>query len=244
MSFESLEVLTETQVELSNILLLTAAAAASEVPGAKVDVRSRRRQQFTEFKAKLGPDLRLDAGFHELAPSWLAEENVWLNAQIQPLGGEHIASQLLYRLMVLMLRNHVMGPFIKKEKKLFRAARISHDLEDFEQIHDRSCRDLIVNLSTILSHHCPPEFVRFQEALVDLQTLSVDAELASARHNLLRQDRELLKRMALGGVIGVSSTIVLGPVIGTWIGNLAGLSGAAATSFGLALIGGGSLASG
>lgn len=32
--------------------------------------------------------------------------------------------------------------------------------------------------------------------------------------------------------------------IGTWIGNLAGLSGAAATSYGLAFIGGGSLASG
>ena len=41
---------------------------------------------------------------------------------------------------------------------------------------------------------------------------------------------------------GTASPIVLS--IGTWIGNAAGLSGIAATNYGLALIGGGSIAAG
>jgi len=41
---------------------------------------------------------------------------------------------------------------------------------------------------------------------------------------------------------GTASPIVVG--VGTWIGEMAGLSGAAATNYGLALLGGGSIASG
>ena len=40
------------------------------------------------------------------------------------------------------------------------------------------------------------------------------------------------------------ASMFLGPVIGGYIGNLAGFSGAAATSYGLAFLGGGSLAAG
>lgn len=42
--------------------------------------------------------------------------------------------------------------------------------------------------------------------------------------------------------VGTATPVVLG--IGTWIGNMAGLSGIAATNYGLALIGGGSIATG
>ena len=58
------------------------------------------------------------------------------------------------------------------------------------------------------------------------------------------KDWNIIKGVFVGGGTGIVASLFLGPVIGGYIGNLAGFSGAAAASYGLALLGGGSLASG
>jgi hypothetical protein len=80
--------------------------------------------------------------------------------------------------------------------------------------------------------------------LQKLQGLNLDKNLYSARHKLMDKDIAILKGVVVGGAVGIAASIFVGPVIGTWIGELAGFSGAAATSYGLALLGGGSIASG
>ena len=90
--------------------------------------------------------------------------------------------------------------------------------------------------------------LRMVAALTGLRTTRVK-EITNARTDAVRAQRN--KRMAHIGLVGISAAVALGvagfvaaPLIGAAVGTAAGLSGAAATAHGLALLGGGTLASG
>lgn len=96
-----------------------------------------------------------------------------------------------------------------------------------------------------------PRMLRHLRCLAPSMGLSADVvdEVEEARHAALRSHRKLTaRRMA---VVGLAAAVAVGsagylaaPAIGTALGASAGLSGVAATSYGLALLGGGSLAAG
>jgi hypothetical protein len=69
-----------------------------------------------------------------------------------------------------------------------------------------------------------------------LQQYNLDQEYYSALHKLFNKDSAILKGLAIGGGAGIAASLIVGPVLGTWIGEIAGFSGAAATSYGLALL--------
>ena len=117
--------------------------------------------------------------------------------------------------------------------------------ENFYQINQNLFRDFLKSSVATLSGK--GEFEEIEPIVGSLEALgsvNIAESVASASHKVYGKDLKILKGLIIGGAISGVASIFLGPVIGTYIGNLAGFSGAAATSYGLALLGGGSLASG
>ena len=77
-----------------------------------------------------------------------------------------------------------------------------------------------------------------------MKKIDITEKVFSSTHKLLDKDWHIARGIVIGAGTGLITSIFLGPVIGTHIGELAGFSGAAATSYGLAFLGGGSLAAG
>ena len=76
------------------------------------------------------------------------------------------------------------------------------------------------------------------------KNIDISEKIDLATNEIHDTDWKEFKGFLIGGATGIVTSLLLGPIIGGWIGSMAGLSGAAATSFGLALLGGGSLVSG
>jgi hypothetical protein len=243
-AYEKIENLESTHVELSNALFVQAVAEACEAEGISQERRGVRLDQLAKIEAVVGTTARPFVSVPDLAARWVAEEEKWLASKADGLGGERIAGQLLYRLLVVVLRNQTMVPFTYEVKRLLRKPVVQADVEDFERISSERSKEFLESISAYTHGRAASYLSELHAALTKLPNLSVDYQLRSARHKLLGKDMALLKHAAIGGAIGVSSSLLLGPAIGTWIGNLAGLSGAAATSFGLAFLGGGSIAAG
>jgi hypothetical protein len=243
MTYETLENLTLVQVELSNILFLQAVLETCNLSGIKADVRQGRRKQYEDLHAKLLPGSDPDDDMPQLVEKWWDEEEVWIGRQPDAIG-QRLEDQLLYRALVLLFRNHNLCPFTKTVTKLFRKPYEKPDLEDFERLHSESATRFLLASIENLQERDVVHFRCLIPALKAVTEKSVHQALYSARYKLLGRDLAVLKGLVIGGVLGVSASIVMGPILGTWIGNAVGLSGAAATSFGLAFLGGGSLASG
>ena len=82
------------------------------------------------------------------------------------------------------------------------------------------------------------------DCLREIRSLNISEKIELANNELHDKEWKYLEGSLIGGAVGVATSMIAGPLIGGWIGSIAGLSGAAATSYGLALLGGGSLTSG
>ena len=238
-SFASIENISTEQVAVSNTLLVTA-LYRTLVATKDVDLRATRQEAFDKYCTEVRASPVLDA--KTLIETWWAAEQKFVE-QSQIEGASEIDAQMLYRLTVLFLRNHVSCPFQKSKRVLFKSQMVA-DTSDFEEQNKMLFTEFLNHSLSHIAGHKVHEIRQLAPALQRLSKSDIDRIHYSSSHKLLDKDTAILK----GGVIGLASGVVVsmfaGPIIGTAIGEAAGLSGAAATSYGLALLGGGSLASG
>ncbi len=236
-----LEKISSKQSEIGNQLWLLASEIAIH-KGQNSKIRARRKSQLSDLKKSIDIDSPRP-GNKAIMEQWWKEETLWIESiledQVTPL-----AAGLTYRFLVTFYKNHALCPFTEVKKNLMLKECTVADARDFESANQSIFEECVeLSLQIIPTFPCLP-VKSLLSAFESLSNEDLDKNLYSARHKLLNRDIEILKGIAIGGSVGVATSVFAGPIIGTWIGEMAGLSGAAATSYGLALLGGGSLASG
>jgi hypothetical protein len=235
----ALEKISQKQLSIINQLWLSKAEISIHKSN-KFEVKARRRGQLQELR-KILPDIDNNVPVADLTKQWWEEEIKWLSNLVDPAGVE---AMLCYRYLIIFYKNLTQCPFTETIKPMFGKEKTVADSKDYElAVQDAFDESLQVSLSH-LSRTEDAHIKRVLPTLQKLQGLNLDKNLYSARHKLMDKDIAILKGVVVGGAVGIAASIFVGPVIGTWIGELAGFSGAAATSYGLALLGGGSIASG
>lgn len=235
----ALESITPNQLNIINQLWLASAEIAIHKSN-NSEVKTRRREQLQDLKKALNAaESRLS--IQELTEQWWNEERNWLATL-----NDHtnVDAMLCYRYLIIFYKNLTQCPFTEISKPLFGKEKTVADTKDYEiavqDVFEESIQVSLKCLARIQNIH----LLKALDLVQKLKNENIDRNLYSARHKLMDKDIAILKGLAVGGVLGVAASMVAGPIIGAWIGELAGFSGAAATSYGLALLGGGSLASG
>lgn len=230
LTFEFLEKsLTKEQLALSKWLLLYCMEKTVRYNSNKEN-KQKRQQIFDDYKQKIMPNFEYSSDFHALVKKWWTDETKWYNKHSQKYTHKQLIDGLFYRTLAIFFRNHSLCPFINEDQKPDEEFHVNHQ-KLFKKFLNQSMTHIRTQ-SDIL--------YRLRRA----KSININESIKSAENELHDREWKFLKGLAIGGAVGVATSIFLGPVIGGWIGNMAGLSGAAATSFGLALLGGGSLASG
>jgi hypothetical protein len=234
-----LEALTATQQRIANSLLILAAEETATSSGL-LEAARRRHTQTMRLADQLGIEWKPEARptLKSLVEGWWREEQPRL-VEPDTRPGATVEEDVAYRLLVLFGRNLIMCPFTQDRKRRFQGARTVADTGDFEEMVVRHFERFCLESGKVLA--ASPRVVAVVTAL---SNADLARTIRSARHKLTAKDWAIAKGALVGLTAGVGTSLVLGPVIGTYIGELAGLSGAAATSYGLALLGGGSVASG
>ena len=240
LDFETLEYETQIQRDIANQLLLTCAQLT--VTTAKEE-RKEWEKEFDGLKKSLMPDFSGEA-LDSIVKKWWAEELKWYAENERKFQSVDLDKFLIYRLQRIFFKNHGSNPFKKTVKSMVIRKKVVLS-EDFYQINQNLFSDFLKKSIEVISQE--KEFDKINSianGLGFLQKVDISEYVASATHRIFGKDWKMAKGFLLGGSVGVVTSIFLGPVIGAAIGEMAGLSGAAATSYGLALLGGGSLASG
>ena len=243
--FENLEKITERQKDISNYLLSRASTESIYDSKLSEKDRKRREKQSSEFVNKLVGESIFDHGgsYNVIAKQWLEDELYWVK-NVADSDDNYVPEKLIYRVLALFLRNHTLCPFIKEEKSILGKKSSIADNNYFENLNLQHYRHFANEILKVIPSFNFEFFNNIASNKKNISDINIDQELFSARYKLLGKDFDLLKGLVIGGTVGVITSFALGPVIGTWIGEAAGLYGAAATNYGLALLGGGSLASG
>ena len=230
--FESLESLTSKQTAITKWLLLYCMEKVLRQTSDQED-KNRRQEQFNDWKQKLMPNFEYSNDFHALVKQWWDEEYKWYNKYCKIHDSETLINGMVYRILAVFFRNHSRSLYVIQTSK-----NIKSDNEEFYQENQKLFRRFI---NRSIKTHSLKELNLFLKAI---KNINIHKAIDLASDELHDKFWKFMKGMIIGGTVGVASSLVLGPVIGGWIGNMAGLSGAAATNYGLALLGGGSLASG
>ena len=251
-NFEILESITVNQRDISNWLLLY--CAKEVVRNSDAENKERRRKQFNDSKKNIMPDFESSDDFKKITTKWWDDELKWFKKQSKDFKNEILINALSYRLQSLFFKNHNRCCFYEETKKGRKP-----DIKDFnlqnQKIFERFLNQSIQIISSERKYKLITRFFPFIRKkynpimdilpfVKEMKEMDITKKITSATHKLLGKDWRIAKGLVLGGGTGLITSIFLSPVIGGLIGNLAGLYGAAATSYGLALLGGGSLASG
>ena len=234
-NFESLENITEHQKNISNSFLLYCAEKTARKRLNEKD-KERRKEQFNKYKEVIMPDFQYSIDLQKLITRWWTDELKWYKENSKEYEHESLISGLLYRLHSLFFRNHMQCPFING-KKLDNKDFIVENQKLFRTFLNQSIKIIFAQRK----FHSINDILPF---LRNTKKINIDERVYSAAHKLHSKDWDIAKGIIIGGGAGVATSFFLGPVIGGYIGELAGLSGVAATSYGLAFLGGGSLAAG
>ena len=151
-----------------------------------------------------------------------------------------IINILSYRILNMFFQSVIHCPFRTKSKKQNKQDR----MDFFEENQKFSQNFLNLSIKTISNQKKFQSIVEVVPLLERYKKINIAESLHSSTHKLYGKDWDIAKGSLIGAVTGGVVSVFLGPVIGSYIGNLAGFSGAAATSYGLAFLGGGSLAAG
>ena len=234
--FEVLEQATEEQKNIANWLLLKCSELTIRM--AKEE-RKKYWKEFKELKKAIMPNFNGQKKELDIVKEWWTEEMKWYCNYESNFSKRGLRKFLLYRIQRVFFRNHGSAPF----KKKVRTREIID--ENFYQINQNLFQDFLQFSTELISKE---EDFQEIEPIVDhleaLKSVNIPELVASSTHKIYGKDWKMIKGFAVGGAIGGVTSIFLGPVIGGFIGEMAGFSGAAATSYGLALLGGGSLAAG
>ena len=230
-----LEAFTNAQCDIRKWILLY--CAEKTVRSSKGDKRRTRKKQLDGWKKSIMPAFKYSEDFKKLNLNWWLDEIKWCNKYSKNYTEEQIANGLLYRLLAAFCTIYNNCPF-RTEKYLDNKQFSKETQKLFKKFVNQSIRALS-NTKNLRSME-----IIIVPLLKEIKNINLTDEIYSASYKLHGKDWSVAKGVAIGGGAGVVSSIFLGPVIGGYIGKMAGLSGAAATSYGLALLGGGSLAAG
>ena len=237
-NFKVLESITKSQRDISNWLLLYCTEKTTKKPNIKD--KERRRNQLNDYKKTIMPDFKYTTDFKKLNSQWWIDEIKWYKKQSKSFEHETLINILLYRLQVVFFRNHSNCFFYKETKK-----RKKIDSKEFIIENQKIIRKFLNQSIKIIS--AERKFKPINDVipfLKNMKKIDITEKVFSSTHKLLGKDWHIARGIVIGAGTGLITSIFLGPVIGTYIGELAGFSGAAATSYGLAFLGGGSLAAG
>ena len=237
-NFEILESITKDQRDVSNWLLLY--CAEKTVRKSNIRNKERRKGQLNDYKEAIMPNFKYSTDFKKLTFQWWNEEIKWYKKQSNNFKHEDIINTLLYRLQVMFFRNHNNCFFYKETKKGKKPDGREFSLEN-QKLFKRFVNQSIKIISSERKFEL---IIDILPLFKSMKKINITEKVFSATHKLLGKDWHIAKGVVVGSGTGVVASMFLGPVIGGYIGKFAGLSGAAATSYGLAFLGGGSLASG
>ena len=151
-----------------------------------------------------------------------------------------VVNILSYRILNMFFQNAIHCPFRTKNQK-----QNKQDMADFFEENQKLFQKFLnLSIKTIFKRKKFQSIIEVVPLLKNHKKINILENLQSAIHKLYGKDWDTAKGFLIGAITGGVTSIFLGPVIGGYIGNLAGFSGAAATSYGLAFLGGGSLAAG
>ena len=260
-NFEMLESVSKTQQDIRKKLFLHCAKQAVRKTQGKD--KQRRQEQFDELKKSIMPEFSDDSlALKRIEKQWRKEEIKWWKKQAGEYERTDIINSLSYRLLSVFFTNHIHCPFYIKNRKGRKP-----DCKDFQEENQKLFRKFLNQSITVGSFYerlsclarsilkkikktnihesCDSDPGGLREwRPSEIKKTNIPSSFGSAAHKLYGKDWDIAKGLVIGGAAGGVAGVFLGPVIGGYIGKLAGLSGAAATSYGLALLGGGSLASG
>ena len=237
-TFETLESITKSQRDISNWLLLYSA----EKTARKQDIKNKeqRKKQLNDCKKIIMPNFNYSTDFKELTTNWWVDEIKWFKEQSENFEHKTLINALLYRLQLVFFRNYSSCLFYKETKKGNKP-----DAKDFSIENQKLFKKILNHSIKIISSE--RKFKAISDTLPllkKMKKIDITKKVYSASHKILGKDWRVAKGAVMGAGTGVIASIFLGPVVGGYIGNLAGFSGAAATSYGLAFLGGGSLVAG
>ena len=232
MKFKVLEDITNKQNNVRKWCLLY--SAEKTVRSSTGEDKKRRKNQLDEYTRSIMPSFNYSTDFKKLNLNWWLDEIKWCKKHSNNYKHKQIA---LYRLLTTFFLNYNSCPFRTEKKNLDNKEFSIENQKIFKKFINQSIKS-ISNTKTLRSIH------DIVPLLKKVKNININEEIYSASYKLHGKDRSIAKGVVIGGGTGVVTSIFLGPVIGGYIGNLAGFSGAAATSYGLALLGGGSLAAG
>lgn len=236
MDFEILEQATEEQKNIANWFFLKCSELM--VTTAKKE-REKYREEFEELKKAIMPDFDGKERELDIVKRWWSEEMKWYCDHEESFPKVELRKSLLYRIQRVFFKNHGLAPLKKEARK----KKVVDEI--FYQINQNLFQDFLkFSIEVISKENDFQEIESIVNHLEILKSVNIAESVKSSTHKLYGKDWRIFKGLAVGGAIGGVTSIFLGPVIGTFIGELAGFSGAAATSYGLALLGGGSIASG
>lgn len=238
MDFEILETITTNQTNIYNQFLLYCAEKTARKKSNPED-KKRRRSQFNSCKKSIMSNFDYSIDFQKLISLWWADEIKWYKKN-QDYGQIHTIYALLYRSLLLFFQNYRSCPFIEYTKKGNKLDNKEFCIENQKLFR----KFLNQSIKIIPSQKKFRPIIDILPLLKNLKKIDINEQIYSATHKLYGKDWDIAKGVVVGSGTGVVASIFLGPIIGGYIGNLAGLYGAAATSYGLAFLGGGSLAAG
>ena len=222
-NFEILESITKGQIDISNWLLLYCAEKTTRKSNVKN--KERRRNQLNDYKKTIMPDFKYTTDFKKLNSQWWNEEIKWYKKQSKNFKHEDLINILLYRLQVMFFQNHNNCFFYKETKNGRKADGKEFSIENqklFERFANQS-------IKIISSERKFKSIIDILPLFKSVKKIDITEKVFSATHKLLGKDWHIAKGVVAGTGTGVVASMFLGPVIGGYIGNLAGFSGAAAT---------------
>lgn len=235
LKFEVLEAITKHQGKISNSFFLYCSEKTARKRSNEKD-RKRRKEQFNKLKETIMPDFQYSIDLQKLVTQWWTDELKWYKEKSKEYEHKSLINSLLYRFYLLFFRNHIQ--YIQMNgKKPDNKDFIIENQKLFKRILNQSIKIIFAQRKLQSINDILPFLKRAKK-------VNIDERIYSATHKLHGKDWDIAKGVIIGGGAGVATSFFLGPVIGGYIGELAGLSGAAATSYGLAFLGGGSLATG
>ena len=235
MNFKMLESISNSQRDIRDWLLLYCAKKTAG-KRAKREDKIRRKSQFENLKESIMPEFSYSndtLAFQQMVKLWQDDEKKWSKKHSNKYSKTDIINSLSYRLQTMFFKNHTRCPFYTEDRKGKKT-----DEKNFQKENQKLFKKFLNQ--SIKSAVSSKKIHLFKE----MKRIDISKSIDSAAHKLHGKDLDIAKGFLIGGVTGGAASVFLGPVIGGYIGNLAGFSGAAATSYGLAFLGGGSLASG
>ena len=238
--FSILESSTEVQNKIANWLLLACAEETMENTKSNNE-RGKRRKQFEELVKVIMPNFHDDKrDLINIVKDYWNEECKWLESNNHILDQKLLESVLAYRVQRVFFKNYGIIPFKKTVKK-----KEFPDNEDFQKINQKIFKQFLkISIELISKEKCYQKIKKLISSLEILKDVNISEYIENTSYKIYDKDWKIAKGLLVGGAAGGVASIFLGPIIGSYIGEMAGLSGAAATNYGLALLGGGSIASG